>query len=240
MELVLQLGSAPMATAARGWPRAAMGHLLTINNAWGVRPDWDTLIHPHDFPAARLPVPGPGQRIVTETDFVPAQNARGGFVFGGGTMAFTAGYWALHALRPRVIAVFGCDMCYPRWGPTHFYGRGAADPIRPDVTLQSLEAKAARLMILAAMEGCALVNLSTGPSRLVYPRSDLAGAAAARPLPFDRRRAERALAREAALGYVVPSGRYWEEADRFAADALAAIDALWLAAAGRDPGRAVA
>ncbi len=67
-------------------------------------------------------------------------------------------------------------MHYPP-GQTHFYGTGSADPLRPDITLQSLEAKSARLMILAAMEGCAMVNLSTGPSRLVFPRvrADRAG-----------------------------------------------------------------
>jgi hypothetical protein len=41
------------------------------------------------------------------------------------------------------------------------------------------------------------------------------------------------LALEAELGYLVPSGRYWEEADRFDPRALARIDALWLQAATR-------
>jgi hypothetical protein len=41
-----------------------------------------------------------------------------------------------------------------------------------------------------------------------------------------------ALAREADLGYLVPSGRYWEEADRFDPAELDALDALWRAAAG--------
>jgi len=32
--------------------------------------------------------------------YVPAQNwVNGGFVYGGGTMAFTAGYWALDTLK---------------------------------------------------------------------------------------------------------------------------------------------
>jgi hypothetical protein len=33
------------------------------------------------------------------------------------------------------------------------------------------------------------------------------------------------------LGYLVPSGRYWEEADRFDPAALDRLDALWLRAA---------
>lgn len=227
---VLMLGSAPMAAAAAKWPRAPFDRVLAINNAWRIRPDWDLAIHPHDFPAERQAVAGPGQRVVTETDFVPAQNAYGGFVYAGATMAFTAGYWALHELRPSVVAVYGCDMHYPAAGPTHFYGTGTPDPLRADVTLRSLEAKAARLMVLAAMQGCAMVNLSRGPSRLVFPRVGLAEVAGARPVPFRAERAEAALRAEAELGYLVPSGRYWEEAERFDPPALDRIDALWLEA----------
>ena len=224
------LGSAPMAVQARDWPRDGFDAVVAINNAHMIRPDWDYHVYPWDFPADRRPVPQGRQRAVTQEDFVPAQNAFGGFVYGGGTMAFTAAYWALHALRPRVIAVFGCDMHYPA-GRTHFYGSGTADPLRPDITLQSLEAKSARLMILAAMEGCAMVNLSNGPSRLVYPRVARARAAHARALPFDTRLADDAMKREDALGYRVPSGRYWEEAHRFDPAELRRIDMLWLAAA---------
>ncbi|MEY4983658.1 MAG: hypothetical protein RIR62_1924 [Pseudomonadota bacterium] len=230
MDCVLMLGSAPMAVLARDWPRAPFDAVVAINNAHMIRPDWTHHVYPWDFPAERRPVPAAGQTAVTQEDFVPAQNAFGGFVYAGGTMAFTAGYWALSALRPRVIAVFGCDMHYPA-GRTHFYGAGTADPLRPDITLQSLEAKSARLMILAAMEGCAMVNLSNGPSRLVYPRAARAAAARARPLPFDIRLADLALRQEDDLGYRVPSGRYWEEAHRFDPAALRRIDMLWLAAA---------
>lgn len=231
MNTVLILGSGPSVTEARAWPRAQFATILAINNAWRVRPDWDVLIHPHDFPPDRQPVPGTGQRIVTEDDFVPVQNALGGFVYAGGTMAFTAGYWALGALSPRVIAVMGCDMHYPGRGATHFYGTGTPDPLRPDITLRSLEAKSARLMVLAAMRGSAMVNLSTGPSRLIFPRARPESAAHARPLPFDTALAEDALAREAALDYAVPSGRYWEDGSRFDAAEIDALDALWLAAA---------
>lgn len=113
---VLMLGSAPMAADAAAWPRAPFDLVLAINNAWRIRADWDVAIHPHDFPPERQAKPGRGQRVVTETEFVPAQNAYGGFVYAGATMAFTAAYWALHALRPSVIAVYGCDM--------HFRPRG--------------------------------------------------------------------------------------------------------------------
>jgi len=232
MTVVLMLGSAPMVTEAVGWPRAPFDRVVAINNAWRVRPDWDVAVYPHDFPPARRALAGPGQRLVGETDFVPAQNAYGGFVYAGATMAFTAGYWALHALQPRVIAVFGCDMHYPKTRPTHFYGTGSPDPLRADVTLRSLEAKSARLLVLAARQGCAMVNLSAGPSRLIFPRVARQAAARARPLAFDPRIAALALATEADLGYMVASGRYWEEAARFDVRALDRLDALWLRAAG--------
>ncbi len=230
MTVVLMLGSAPMVSEAAAWSRAPFDRVVAINNAWQVRPDWDMAIYPWDFPEDRQPVAGPGKRLVTEDDFVPAQNAYGGFVFAGATMAYTAGYWALDALQPSVIAVFGCDMHYAGV-QTHFYGSGTPDPLRRDITLRSLEAKSARLMVLAAMQGCAMVNLSTGPSRLIFPRVARGAAARARPLSWCPDLAATALAAEAALGYTVPSGRYWEELERFDPLALDRVDALWLAAA---------
>jgi len=86
MTTLLMLGSAPMAAQARDWPRV-FDRILAINNAHLIRPDWDFCIYPWDFPADRVPTPGPGQRLITEADFVPAQNGYGGFVYAGGTMA---------------------------------------------------------------------------------------------------------------------------------------------------------
>ena len=62
MTNILILGSGLPVTAARDWPRAPFDHVLAINNAWGVRPDWDALIHPFDFPptAALSPAPASG------------------------------------------------------------------------------------------------------------------------------------------------------------------------------------
>jgi hypothetical protein len=228
---ILMLGSAPMAAQAALWARQPFDLVLAINNAWRIRPDWDVAIHPYDFPVERQAIAGPGQRVVTETEFVPAQNAYGGFVYAGATMAFTAAYWALHALQPKVVAVYGCDMHYPKSGPTHFYGAGTPDPLRADVTLRSLEAKAARLMLLAARQGCTMLNLSTGPSRLVFPRASRDGLAGALPFVGCPERVDRALAAEAKLDYRVPSGRYWEESTRFDVAALDRLDALWLEAA---------
>lgn len=231
MTTLLLLGSAPMATEAATWDRAPFDSVVAINNAHALRPDWDYMVYPWDFPPENLPTPGPRQSLIDETAFVPAQNAFGGFVYGGGTMAFTAAYWALHALRPRVIAAFGCDMHYPAAGPTHFYGTGSPDPLRPDITLRSLEAKSARLMVLAARAGCAVVNLSTGPSRLIWPRVARESLGMVAPLPFDAALTAAALRYEDELAYHVPSGRYWEDAARFDSTTIDRLDQLWLQAA---------
>jgi hypothetical protein len=229
--IVLILGSGPAAVAVRGWDRAAFSHVVAINNAWRLRPDWDVSIHPEDFPSEHRPAMlSAGQTRIEARDYVPVQNEYGGFVYAGGTMAFTAGYWALGALRPRVMAFFGCDMVYAARGNTHFYGTGTADPLRADITLQSLEAKSARLQLLAAEQGCACVNLSWQDSRLVFPRVTLDGLARATPVTPDATRYNAARAREADLDYMVPSGRYWEQAGRFDPVALQAVDALWLEA----------
>lgn len=233
MRTVMIMGSGPGVMAARDW---AIGdaHLVAINNAWQVRPDWNSLIFPDDFPVERRPTQlGPDQSLVTSADYVPLQNALGGFVYAGGTMAFTAAYWALRALRPKVIAMVGCDMVYPQSGPTHFYGTGTADPLRKDISLRSLEAKSARFMILAARAGCAVVNLSDAEqSRLIYPRATPETLAHQRPQQFDPRLTEAALHREAEMGYVVPSGKYWKEEHRFDPAEIDRIDSLWLRAAG--------
>ena len=231
MSITLMLGSAPNALDVREWPRAPFDHIVAINNAWRIRHDWDDLCCPWDFPQDRRPSPAAHQRMILQEDFVPTQNLYGGFVYAGGTMAFTTAYWMLAALKPTVLAVLGCDMHYPASGQTHFYGTGTADPLRPDITLRSLEAKSARLMVLAARQGCAMVNLSTGPSRLVFPRASRADLTQIRPSAFDAHLAGAALAREATLGYQAPSGRYWEEAERFDTAELDRLDQMWLAAA---------
>ena len=230
-DIVLILGSGPNAPRASEWPKAYFDSIVAINNAWRVRPDWDALIFPEDFPADRHPPRvTPAQQLIEADRFVPAQNAYGGFVYAGGTMAFTAAYWALFALRPKVMAFLGCDMVYAASGATHFYGTGTADPLRPDISLRDLGAKSARLGAIAAAQGCFCVNLSDSPSRLLFDRAhpemlrDLtappAMAQAVKPILQD----------EASLGYFVPSGRYWDEATRFDPQALDRLDSAWHAA----------
>jgi hypothetical protein len=230
--IVVILGSGPDVMRGADWPREGISDFVAINNAWRVRPDWDWLIYPEDFPVENQPTDvRPGQALITADRYIPDQNAFGGIVYAGGTMAFTAGYWALSALKPDVLAFLGCDMVYPSAGKTHFYGAGTADPLRVDMTLRSLEAKSARLMLLAAGQGCACMNLSESESRLVFPRV-LLGALGDVPRPADPGGlVADVLAQEDALDYRVPSGRYWKEAERFDPAQIDRIDGLWLEAA---------
>ena len=165
------MGSAPNAISYRSMQKENIGHTLAINNAWKFSTQSDELIYPEDFPASALPSSCNNSKKLTSADtYNSAQNHYGGFVYAGGTMAFTAGYYALFTYRPKTIVFLGCDMVYSQAGNTHFYGTGTQDSLRKDVTLQSLEAKARRLIYYAAEQGCALVNLSEGETRLVFPR----------------------------------------------------------------------
>ena len=149
-----------------------------------------------DAAVERQALAGPGQRIVTEAEFVPAQNAYGGFVYAGATMAFTAAYWALHVLRPSVIAVYGCDMQYPAAGPTHFYGMGTPDPLRADITLRSLEAKSALVIELLVRPDDSPLRMNGSGMLLLNP-----------PWQFDRTLAPALEAIRAALGEAGASTR---------------------------------
>lgn len=220
------LGSGPSVVASQNWSRASFDRIVSINNAWRVRPDWDDAIYPEDFPQAKRPTPEAGQRCIEAQDFVPAQNAYGGFLLGGATMAFTATYWALHALRPSVIAYFGCDMVYSG-AQTHFYGKGTADPLRADPSLRSIEAKATRALVLAAQQGCALVNLSNAPSRLTFPKARLNELETQHPLSFDPTAVEAVLAQENASNFATPTGFYKSPVTPSLLAKLDTINASW-------------
>lgn len=205
--------------------------IVAINNAWQIRDDWGVSIYPSDFPEDRHATAGQGQRLVSADEYVPAQNRFGGFVYAGGTMVFTAAYWALDRLKPSVMAFLGTDMVYTKT-QSHFYGQGTADPLRKDVTLRNLEAKSARFEILAAEQGCATTNLSDLPhSRLVFSRGGMQDLPKA-PRQFSQEGTEAAKTKEANLGYYVESGKYWKEEGRFDTPEIDALDAMWLKALG--------
>ena len=242
LNIVLIIGSAPDSIISREWRKDSFSNVVAINNAWRVREDWDYLIYPEDFPLENRPKKtSSGQVMITAQEFVPAQNSFGGFVYAGGTMAFTTAYWVLAHLRPQVIAFIGCDMVYPSTGvPTHFYGTGNADPLRDDLTLQSLEAKSARLFYLAYQNNCLCLNLSTkDESRLVFPRISIdkleafkrehyADALDNTRQLFHAEAIGHAVKREHELSYYFDSGRYWDHLDAICPDACLKLDNLWL------------
>lgn len=243
LKTVLILGSAVDALRARRFDPDAFQAIVAINNAWRVRDDWTHLVHAGDFPDDRKPVPGPSQISLSHEAYVPANNAFGGIIYAGGTMAFSTAYWALHALKPDILAFCGCDMIYERQnGKSHFYGTGSADPLRQDPTLQSLEAKSNRLMILAAEENCICVNMSIlAKSRLTFPRVTPQDMMPVQPafhlqtLSNLRRNCDAAVVSKAKQlesdsGQHVSSGDYWNHSSIINAHQLLTIDRQWLAA----------
>jgi len=243
-KIVLLLGSGPNVLECRDWPKPDNIIIVAINNAWRIRRDWDYLIYPEDFPADRKPHP---EDILQKTihsahSFVPSNNVFGGIVYCGGTMAFTAGYHILHALKPDILAYFGCDMHYPKNGQkTHFYGTGTADPLREDITLQNLSAKSIRLLVKAVQSKTLVVNLSKEKtSHLRFPLVRFKELIEFRNMDVDNhlrsiRRfiknssVEAAMKAENNLGYFLPSGLYWTEQDKMDWGKIREIDDLWVA-----------
>jgi hypothetical protein len=108
--------------------------------------------------------------------------------------------------------------------------------LRKDPTLVSLPAKARRLQVYAAQQGCSVVNLSPHETVLPYPRGRLADIGALQvPAQYDAEKALQASALERSAGYYVPSGRYWEQIDHFDPKVIADIDATWLSAFAATP-----
>ena len=230
----LIIGSGPDAKYAAALPLARFDYVIVINNAWQATPLWTHLVYPYDFPADRMPPQiASHQTLIDEQAFVPAQNNFGGFIYAGGTMAYTTAYWCLDVLRPHHIAHLGCDMHYPQTGATHFYGNGSPDPLRKDISLTSLEACSARFYALAHQQGCKVWNLSDGPSRLLYPRittDQFFGFDQPQAAP-DRQAVAACLQTESDLNYFVEDGRYWHHTDKFDREKLQELDQRWLEAA---------
>ena len=225
---VLIIGSAPDALEAQSFNRKLFQQVVAINNAWNVRSDWDYCIFPDDFPENRRPNENNEQRLIGSEQYVPLQNKYGGFVYSGGTMAFTAGYWVLGHFNPRAIAYIGCDMVYDE-KKTHFYGRGTPDPLREDPTLKNLRAKSARLEAIAASQNCSIFNLSKRPkSNLVFRRNTLENI----PKEPTPRRVNSdllkvVLEKEKRLGYFIKNGEYWKHLSKFDQKKIDILDELW-------------
>ena len=232
---ILIIGSAPDALEAQGFKRELFQGIVAINNAWNIRKDWDYCIFPDDFPENRRPKENKGQRLIGSEQYVPVQNTYGGFVYSGGTMAFTAGYWALGQFNPKTIAYVGCDMVYDGEN-THFYGRGSPDPLRKDPTLKNLKAKSARLEAIAARQNCSIFNLSKKPkSNLVFRRTSLEEISKkCTPRRVNSDLLKIALRKEQNLGYFVEDGKYWKHLAKFDQEKIDTLDELWHRVIGLD------
>ena len=225
---ILILGSGPDSVEARKFQSGLFDKIVSINNAWQIRKDWDFCIFPNDFPKERRPESNSAQKLITFNEYVPIQNKFGGFVYAGGTMAFTAGYWALGALKPNIIAYLGCDMVY-KGNKTHFYGKGTADPLRNDPTLKNLLSKSARFEVIATINNCSVFNLSKQKqSNLVFRRlgiSEISGPINSRKV--ENKKTLEAFKLEKELGYFVKDGKYWKHLKTFDTNAISLLDSLW-------------
>lgn len=228
----LVIGSAPDSVQVNGWDLKVFDRVIVINNAWRVTNHWDELIYPYDFPNENKPSQlFNQQKIVTEDQFVPAQNLFGGFVYAGATMAFTAGYWSLASHQPTKLCFLGCNMFYSKVGPTHFYGDGQSDPLRDDITLTSLKACSYRMLILAKMQGCDVVSLSAGDTNLHVPQINVHEFLDYQPtFVISKEKVKLALKQEKKLKYFVEDGRYWLKEELFCQDELKKLDQIWIEA----------
>lgn len=225
---VLILGSAPNVVAVNDIDLSSYDEIIVINNAWQVLESWTEHIFPYDFPRENKPAHySKSQRPIDEKLFVQRQNEFGGFIYAGGTMAFTALYWALGEHMPSEIHILGCDMVYSDAGKTHFYGEGAPDPLRDDFTLRDLYAKSARFMCLAARNGCRTYNLSDQSSKLCFPRHSRNIDDKPCHLLINKTSVQSILDQENSLGYFMSSGRYWEADLKIDLQALDQIDLQW-------------
>ena len=229
---VLILGSGNDAITVRSLDLSIFSAVVCINNAWQIDTRWTHSIYPDDFPIEkRAPFYNDSKRHITAKDYVPLQNLYGGFVYAGGTMAFTAGYWALAALKPRVIAYLGCDMIYSE-KQTHFYGRGTADPLRQDISLRNLEAKSCRLEAHAIDSQCHIINLSQKEnSRLTFKKvslNQITSVTSKNLRRYNRKFYELAKLKEKQCNYFVTDGKYWKKTHLFEGEKVDEIDSYWL------------
>ena len=227
---ILIIGSAPSAIIANSWDLSIFNRIVAINNAWKISPSWTNSIFPEDFPMENRPVPNSNQTVHSASEYVHAQNKFGGFVYAGGTMAFTAAYWSLHTFAPSTISYLGCDMIYSG-SKTHFYGKGTPDPLRNDKTLKNLRAKSARFEAMAAQLKCTVLNLSTLPkSNLVHRRATLdeLNSDSFSPKKINQAELKHVLELEKKLNYFVPNGKYWKKLHSFKEEEIIKLDKMWL------------
>lgn len=184
---VLVLGSAPDVPA--WWERNRARYvregftIAAINNAWRVPAlaDLDLWLHPLDFAGPEPPPEIPRNSTI-------GYRALGYDVGQRFDCWVIAPYWLRGEVRLTVtdalthllnesiadevrltVHVAGCDMVYPRSGPTHFYGTGVPDPLR----FPAVQVRAAlmRLQAFYRDAGATLYNVGgRSDTRLPFQR----------------------------------------------------------------------
>ncbi len=212
------LGSGPAAPSV-GPLLADDTIVIALNNAHRASSRVDFSLYADDLPPAQR---HPHTAVIGRSSphYSPALQHFGGILHCGSTMAFNAGYWALLNLPFSQISYFACDLHYPQ-GRSHFYGLGRPDPLRRDVSLQSLPALALRLFFFGLQHQVLFLNASAEPeTRLCLPRVTT-GLSLRRRLLEGRRaliedwlerlrpQAEAALALEAAAPFDARRHDYW-------------------------------
>lgn len=136
--------------------------IVAVNNAWRALSRFDFCAYPPDFPQENRPDAKISKFVPVDKKQYSRGFARfGGEFFGGQTMAFAAGYWALNEFPASQIAFCASDMNYDYAGKqTHFYGTGQADPLRPSLSLINLEALSCRMFYKGFQAGSLVLNVT--------------------------------------------------------------------------------
>jgi len=162
---VLIVGSGANCREVNTWNTSGYS-VFVMNNAWKAVNNWDYLYYPGDF--HDLPTPMEGKNLITGAfinHFLSKFNLDR--ISYHATALFSATYFAMYALKPKLIGYIGTDMNYSIEGNA-FYGKSIPDPLRFGEEVLNLWLK--ELVNDAKSLKIKLVNFSNGPSRLPFER----------------------------------------------------------------------
>lgn len=145
--------------------------IIALNNAHKACSRIDFSLYPEDFPTANRH-PDCIRIGRTHSHYIDFINRHGGLSLCGATIAFNAGYWILETHPFAQVGFYGCDMVYGEDSDQqHFYGKGVADPLRRNISLNNLQAKSSRLFYIGLTKNIYFFNCS--PSKktsLSFPK----------------------------------------------------------------------
>lgn len=164
---ILLVGSGPDASRAKDLVCEA-DIVIAINNAHKAVPRVSFSFYASDFPDNQKHS-NVAEIGVSTPQYLPSAQRFGGLIYCGASMFFLASYWLIQQFPFSFVKVIGCDMVYSS-AATHFYGRGSADPLRRNISLQSLDAKSLRVLYFALKHGVFMCNTANvQESRLYFP-----------------------------------------------------------------------